>query len=59
MAFDPADRPDQVTIPIADLLGPDGHDCTGWRLEAVDGSIEAARDTETPGSRKETQSDAE
>jgi hypothetical protein len=43
MPFNPADRPDQVAIPIAELLGPDGHrDCTGWRLEPGDGSMKAA-----------------
>ena len=37
-------RPDQVAIPIAELLGPDGHrHCTGWRLEPVDGSMKTAR----------------
>ena len=30
-------------IPIADLLGPEGHDhCTGWQLKPVDGSMETA-----------------
>ena len=34
MAFNPAGMPKAVSIPIADLLGPDGHDhCTGWRLK--------------------------
>jgi hypothetical protein len=43
MAFNPADWPEAVMIPIADLLGPDGHDqCTGWRLKPVDGSVETA-----------------
>ncbi len=29
-------------MPIADLLGPDGHGhCTGWRLKPVDGSMES------------------
>ena len=35
MAFDPRRMPRDVTVPIADLLGPDGHRyCTGWQLEA-------------------------
>jgi hypothetical protein len=37
--------PDSVGIPIADLLGPDGHRfCSGVVLRPVGGSIEAARD---------------
>ena len=37
-------KPSPVQIPIAELLGPDGHRyCTGWRLEPVDGSMSAAR----------------
>jgi hypothetical protein len=45
MTFDPADRPGVVTVPIADLLGPDGYrHCTGWRLQSVDGSMSTARD---------------
>lgn len=44
MAFDPARTPREVTIPIADLLGEDGHRfCTGWRLKPVDGSMNVAR----------------
>jgi hypothetical protein len=44
MPFDPARKPRDVTVPIADLLGPDGHHyCTGWRLEPVDGSMKSAR----------------
>lgn len=43
MAFDPADKPETVMVPIADLLGPDGHNhCTGWRLKPIDGSMETA-----------------
>jgi hypothetical protein len=43
MAFKPNDKPAVVEIPIADLLGPDGHvHCTGWRLKPVDGSITTA-----------------
>jgi hypothetical protein len=43
MPFNPVDRPDQVAIPIADLLGSDGHQkCTGWRLEPGDGSMKDA-----------------
>jgi len=38
-------HPDLVRIPIADLLGKDGHKvCTGWQLEPVEGSIDVARD---------------
>jgi hypothetical protein len=45
MSFNPVDRPDQVAIPIAEVLGSDGHrDCTGWRLEPGDGSMKAAVD---------------
>lgn len=44
MPFDPARKPREVTVPIADLLGPDGHRyCTGWRLEPADGSMNTAR----------------
>ena len=40
---DPDDRPDPVPVPIADLLGKDGHKlCTGWQLEPVAGSMHAA-----------------
>jgi hypothetical protein len=43
MPFNSVDRPDQVAIPIAELLGPDGHrDCRGWRLEPGGGSMKAA-----------------
>jgi hypothetical protein len=42
--FDPDRMPKDVTVPIADLLGPDGHRyCTGWRLEQADGSMKIAR----------------
>jgi hypothetical protein len=45
MAFDPADMPEAVTVPIADLLGTDGHRfCNGWRLKPIDGSMETAYD---------------
>jgi hypothetical protein len=44
MPFDPAEKPPKVTVPIADLLGPDGHRyCTGWRLDPADGTMDAAR----------------
>jgi hypothetical protein len=34
-----------VVLPIADVLGSHGHrHCTGWQLEAVDGSLKAARE---------------
>jgi hypothetical protein len=43
MAFNPTGMPKAVSIPIADLLGSDGHGhCTGWRLKPVDGSTETA-----------------
>jgi hypothetical protein len=43
MAFDPGKRPEEVAVPIADLLGPDGHRyCTGWQLKPIDGSMQAA-----------------
>jgi hypothetical protein len=42
--FDPKRNPREVTVPIADLLGPDGYKhCTGWQLEAVGGSMSTAR----------------
>jgi len=44
MPFNPVRKPREVTVPIADLLGPDGHRyCTGWRLEPADGSMNTAR----------------
>jgi hypothetical protein len=44
MRFDPGEKPIAVTVPIADLVGPEGHHyCTGWRLEPVDGSMKAAQ----------------
>ena len=37
--------PGHVVLPIADLLGSRGHRyCTGWQLEAIDGSMKAARE---------------
>ena len=42
--YDRGSRPDPVRIPIAALLGSDGHTaCTGWQLEPVAESIDAAR----------------
>ena len=36
--------PPPVVLPIADVLGPDGHRfCSGWQLERVDGSMRTAR----------------
>jgi hypothetical protein len=36
-------RPIPVSVPIAELLGGDGHKfCTGWQLKPVDGSMEVA-----------------
>jgi hypothetical protein len=47
-SFNPGSRPDPVTVPISDLLGPNGHrHCTGWRLEPVNGSMSAARANRT------------
>jgi hypothetical protein len=44
MPFDPRGKPKQVTVPITELLGSDGHRyCTGWRLEPGDGSMKAAQ----------------
>jgi hypothetical protein len=44
MPLDPDRKPDEVIIPIAELLGPKGHQhCTGWQLEPVDGSVKTAR----------------
>jgi hypothetical protein len=43
MAYDRRSRPDPAIVPIADLLGSDGHKlCTGWRLDPVDGSMRTA-----------------
>jgi len=43
--YDRGSRPDPVRIPITVLLGSDGHTvCTGWQLEPVTESIDAARD---------------
>jgi len=40
---DHAKRPEPVRVPIADLLGRDGHQhCTGWQLEPVAGSMDVA-----------------
>jgi hypothetical protein len=37
--------PAQVVLPIADLLGSDGHRyCTGWQLDAAGGSVKAVRE---------------
>jgi hypothetical protein len=41
--FDSPDRPDRVTIPIAELLGSGGNcHCTGWRLKPVDENMDKA-----------------
>ncbi|MEU7744100.1 hypothetical protein [Nonomuraea sp. NPDC049158] len=41
--FDPDRRPGRVSLPIDDLLGPDGHlYCAGFRIVPVDGSAENA-----------------
>jgi len=45
MPFHPSGKPKEVTVPIADLLGQDGHRyCTGWRLQPLDGSMKKAQD---------------
>ena len=37
--------PRSVSLPISDLLGPDGHRyCTGWQLQPVEGSMMNARE---------------
>lgn len=42
--FDSDRWPGEVTVPIAELLGGDGHQyCTGWQLEAVGDTTETAR----------------
>lgn len=42
--FIPGRVPRAVSVPISDLLGPDGHRyCTGWRLQPVEGSMNTAR----------------
>jgi hypothetical protein len=41
--LDSPNRPDRVTLPIAELLGSDGNrHCTGWQLKPVDESIDKA-----------------
>jgi hypothetical protein len=36
--------PPPVVLPIAEVLGPDGHRfCSGWQLEPVNGSLKTAR----------------
>jgi hypothetical protein len=43
--FKPGRAPGPVVLPIVGLLGPHGHQCcTGWQLEAVDGSMKTARE---------------
>ncbi len=55
LPFDPVRSRDQVMIPIAELLGPEGHEyCTGWRLEPTDEKHEGrACTSETTGSQIE------
>lgn len=37
--------PGPVVLPLTDLLGPSGHRyCTGWQLEAVEGSVKTAQE---------------
>jgi hypothetical protein len=41
--FDSGKKPKEVALPITDLLGPNGdRQCTGWRLEPVNGGVKAA-----------------
>jgi len=41
--YDRDSRPEPVRVPIAELLGKNGHKhCTGWQLEPVAGSMDAA-----------------
>jgi hypothetical protein len=41
--YDRRSRPDPVKVPIAELLGNDGHKvCTGWQLDRVAGSMQTA-----------------
>lgn len=43
--YDPLEPAEPVDVPIADLLGPRGHEfCGGYRLEPVGDSIDAALD---------------
>jgi hypothetical protein len=43
--FEPGVRPTKVSLAIGDLLGADGHRyCSGYKLEPVGGSIQAAQD---------------
>jgi hypothetical protein len=45
MDFKERRAPSHVVLPIADLLGSNGYRyCTGWQLEAVDGSMKTARE---------------
>jgi hypothetical protein len=42
--YDPSRRPGTIEVPIADLLGENGHKfCTGWRLDPGEGSMNEAR----------------
>jgi hypothetical protein len=44
--FVPGRVPRAVSLPISDVLGPDGHRyCMGWRLQPVEGSMNVARAT--------------
>jgi hypothetical protein len=45
MPFDPDRWPGEVTVPIEELLGAEGHHyCTGWQLEAIGDTTETARE---------------
>ncbi len=49
-AFKQGRVPSPVVLPIADLLGPHGHRyCTGWQLEAIEGSVKTARERRDAG----------
>ena len=55
MPFDSDRWPGELTVPITELLGAEGHQyCTGWQLEAVGGSIEAARENRAAWLRART-----
>lgn len=46
MEWDPVGRPDALRIPIAEILGPDGHEhCVGYRLNGPWPASKRARET--------------
>lgn len=41
--YDPDDKPDQISLPISDVLGANGHlFCEGYRLTPIEGSVDRA-----------------